>query len=256
MSALLDILATQGQVSVEEAVAALGVSPATVRRDLALLDQQRLATRTHGGAVASGSSFDLPLRLKTERAAAEKRRIAEAAATLVPLGAIVAFNGGTTTLEVARALAARPDLAGAQGHGPALTIVTNAVNLASEMLVRPYFRVVVTGGVVRAHSFELYGPLADRSVEGMSVGTVFVGVNGFDPEFGASAHSDVEASINSRLVKVAGRVVVVADSTKIGVTAFAQICPPHEVDILVTDTGVPPDMVERIRAQGIEVMIV
>ncbi|MDR2378527.1 MAG: DeoR/GlpR family DNA-binding transcription regulator, partial [Bifidobacteriaceae bacterium] len=197
IAALLAMLAENGKVEVDQAVAALGASPATIRRDLVYLDEQRLATRTHGGAVANSSAFDLPLRFKTGRAAAEKRRIGEAAAARAAVGSVVAVNGGSTTLEVARALAARADLAARDAAGPALTIVTNAVNVAGELLIRPYLKVVVTGGVVRSHSYELFGPLAERSIESLSVDLAFIGVDGFDPSFGASADSDAEASTNS-----------------------------------------------------------
>ncbi|MDR3360968.1 MAG: DeoR/GlpR family DNA-binding transcription regulator [Bifidobacteriaceae bacterium] len=257
MSALLALLAQDGKVDVDQAVADLGVSAATIRRDLVYLDQQRLATRTRGGAVANSAAYDLPLRFKTGEAAEEKRRIAQAAASMAPQGGVVALNGGSTTLEVARALAARPDLARtASSTGVALTVVTNAVNLAVELLPRPYLKVVVTGGVVRAHSYELVGPLAERSIESLSVDTLFLGVNGFDPVFGASAHSDAEVSTNSLLVEAAARVVVVADSTKLGRRAFAQICPPQAVAALVTDNALAPEMKGRLEALGLEVVTV
>ncbi|MDR0592217.1 MAG: DeoR/GlpR family DNA-binding transcription regulator [Bifidobacteriaceae bacterium] len=254
ISALLAMLAENGKVEVDEAVAALGASPATIRRDLVYLDEQRLATRTHGGAVADSGSFDLPLHFKTGRAMDEKRRIGQVAAGLAPIGSTTGLNGGTTTLAVARALAARPDLAARESGAPALTIVTNAVNVAGELLVRPYLKVVVTGGVVRAHSYELFGPLAERSLEALSVDLLFLGVDGIDAGFGASAYSDAEASTNLLMVKAAARIVVVADSSKIGRRAFAQICPPAGIDTLVTDKGIEPAAAAQLRGAGVEVI--
>src|SRR5579862_8413601 len=122
---LLELLATAGQLQVEDAAAALGVSAATVRRDFDELAGQQMLTRIRGGAVAQGVTYDLPLRYKTERHPTEKQRIAAVAAGLVRPGEVAGLNGGTTTTEVARALAVRADLnAGAQS--PGLTIVTNA----------------------------------------------------------------------------------------------------------------------------------
>jgi DeoR family transcriptional regulator of aga operon len=256
IAALLEMLAKNGKVEVEQAVAALGASAATIRRDLVYLDEQRLARRTHGGAIANSGSFDLPLRFKTGRALAEKQRIGAAAAALAPVGGIVGINGGSTTLEVARGLAARADLVSTEGAGRALTIVTNAVNVAGELLVRPQFKVVVTGGVVRAHSYELFGPLAERSLESLSVELVFLGVDGFDAAFGASAHSEAEASTNSMLALAAAKVVVVCDASKVGRRAFAQICPPTKVDTLVTDTGVAPQVAAQLKSLGIKVIAV
>ncbi|MDR1392670.1 MAG: DeoR/GlpR family DNA-binding transcription regulator [Bifidobacteriaceae bacterium] len=253
LSALLAMLAERGKVDVDEAAEELSASSATIRRDLVYLDSQRLATRTHGGAVANSAAYDLPLRFKTQRAIEEKRRIGQAAAELVAIGGVVALNGGTTTLEVSRALAARRDLA-AGTQAESLTVVTNAVNVAAEMLARPYLKVVVTGGVVRAHSYELYGPLAERSIESLSVDMLFLGVDGFDLDFGASAHSDAEVSTNSLLVRAASRVVVVADSSKLGRRAFAQICPVQAVSVLVTDSGIDPALRFRLEGAGVEII--
>jgi DeoR/GlpR family transcriptional regulator of sugar metabolism len=250
------MLAEDGQVEVDRAVEELGASPATIRRDLVYLDTQRLATRTHGGAVANSAAYDLPLRFKTQRAAAEKARIAQAAAAMAAVGAVVALNGGSTTLEVGRALAARADLAAAGGTGQSLTVVTNAVNLAAELLARPYLKVVVTGGVVRPHSYELSGPLAERSIEALSVDLLFLGVDGIDVQFGASAHSDAEASTNSLLVRAAARVVAVADSSKVGRRAFAQICRAADVAAVVTDTGIAPAAKAAFEAVGVGVVTV
>lgn len=256
LNALVELIAERGEIQIADAVAALDASPATVRRDLTYLDEQRLATRTRGGAIASAASFDLPLRLKSQRALDEKHRIAQKAASLVGAGSVVALNGGTTTLEVAHALAVRPDLSNFAGPGPALTVVTNAVNVAADLLVRPYLKIVVTGGVVRAHSYELYGPLTDRSIAELHVNTAILGVNGYSPSFGASAFSDAEASANSRLAACASQVMIVADSSKIGVTAFARICPPDQVQVLVTDSGVDPGLRAQIEACGTEVYVV
>ncbi len=151
-SAILGRLADGGSVGVAELAQDLGVASATIRRDLALLEQQRLLGRTHGGAVVHAVSYELPLRYKGVRHADEKRRIAQEAASHVAEGMAVGLTGGTTATEVARALADR------QG----LTIVTNALNIASELAVRPNLTLVVTGGTVRGNSYELSGP-AGRS---------------------------------------------------------------------------------------------
>ena len=109
--------------------------------------------------MAGHVSYDLPLRYKTARHAPEKQRIGRAAAALVGPGSSVALNGGTTTSEVARALATRPDLQDGTGSR-AVTVVTNAMNIASELAVRQHIKIVVTGGVTRGESYELIGPLA------------------------------------------------------------------------------------------------
>src|ERR1700746_3943729 len=142
---LLELLAADGQLQVERAAQVLGVSTATVRRDFDELASQQMLTRIRGGAVAQGVTYDLPLRYKTERHPTEKQRIATAAAGLVRTGQIAALNGGTTTTEVARALATRADL-NAGSASPAVTVVTNALNIATELAVRPHTKIVTTRG--------------------------------------------------------------------------------------------------------------
>ncbi len=129
--------------------------------------------------MVNRTAYELPLRYKASSHADAKQRIAAAAAALVHPGATVALNGGTTTTEVARALATRADLQG--GHGdPSITVVTNAVNIANELAVRPQLKLVVTGGVARAQPYELSGPLALPLLDALSLDVAFLGVDGLD----------------------------------------------------------------------------
>ena len=192
---LLELLATAGQLQVEEAAKALGVSAATVRRDFDELAGQQMLTRIRGGAVAQGVTYDLPLRYKSEKHPSEKQRIAAVAAALVRPGQMVGLNGGTTTTEVARALATRADLS-SETPAPAVTIVTNALNIATELAVRQHIKIVATGGVARPQSYELTGPLATGVLEQVALDIAFIGVDGIDAAAGATAHHEGEASIN------------------------------------------------------------
>src|SRR5258708_6840025 len=137
-----------GGVKVADIAAGLGVPAAPVRRALELLERQRLRARTHGGAVAQGVFYELPLRYKRGRHKEEKLRIAREAATRVAAGHAVGLTGGTTTTEAARAL---------RDH-QRLTLVTNALNIASEMAVRPHLKLVVTGGGARSQAYALVRP--------------------------------------------------------------------------------------------------
>jgi DeoR/GlpR family transcriptional regulator of sugar metabolism len=249
---LLEVLGERGRIEVGEAADLLGVSAATVRRDMEELARQQLLTRTRGGAVVTGVAYDLPLRYKAARQADEKHRIARAAAALVPPGAVVGLTGGTTTSEVARELAVRADLAG-RGAATALTIVTNAVNIANELAVRPYVKTVVTGGVARPNSYELTGPLASATLRAVSLDYAILGVDAVDPRFGAATHDEGEADANRAMAERAQRVVVAADATKLGRRAFARVCDTAEISVLITDREAPEETVEEFTAQGVEV---
>ena len=252
-NALLDLLAAEGQLTVVEAARRLGVSQATVRRDLDQLAQQQLVTRTRGGATAGHVSYDLPLRYKTGRHAAEKQRIGRAAAALVAPGAAVALNGGTTTSEVARALATRPDLQDGTG-GAAVTVVTNAMNIANELAVRQHIKIVVTGGVTRGQSYELIGPYATLVLAELTLDWAILGVDGLDVRAGATAHHEGEASINHLMATRAEQVMIVADSSKLGQRAFARVCATDEIDVIVTDRDASPDALAAFAERGIRVV--
>lgn len=248
---LLELLVERGRLDVDEAATDLAVSPATIRRDFDQLAEQQMLVRTRGGAVVHGVSYELPLRYKTARRASEKQRIARAVAGLVAPGEAVGLTGGTTTTEVARALAVHKDLA---TGSPALTVVTNALNIANELAVRPQFKIVVTGGVARAQSYELIGPLADGVLGQITLDLAVLGVVGFDPVHGATAHDEAEAAINRLLCERAERVAVAADSSKLGHRAFARICDTDQVDTLVTDTAADPATLTRFEEAGVTVV--
>ncbi|QIQ01597.1 DeoR/GlpR family DNA-binding transcription regulator [Streptomyces liangshanensis] len=234
-TALLDLLAARHRLEVEAVAAELGVSVATVRRDLDHLGEQQLLTRTRGGAVAHSVSYELPLRYRAVRHASEKERIARAAAALVDRGMVIGLNGGTTTTEVARTLATRGDLTG-DAADPAFTIVTNALNIAHELAVRPHIKIVTTGGVAMPQSYELVGPLARHLLDEVHLDLVFLGVDAVDATTGATAHDEREAQVNALLAARARHVVVVADHSKLGTRAFTRICPPETIGTLITGT--------------------
>ncbi|MGH3098282.1 MAG: DeoR/GlpR family DNA-binding transcription regulator [Streptosporangiales bacterium] len=252
-TAILELLGRDGKLDVEAAAAKLHVSTATIRRDFDALGGQQMLTRTRGGAVSHSVSYGLPLRYRTAHRHEDKLRIASAVAALLEPGTVVGLNGGTTTTEVARAIASRQDLADA-GNRAAITVVTNALNIASELAVRPYVKIVVTGGVARPQSFELIGPMAEQALRDLSLDVAVIGVDGFDPEYGATAGHEGEAYVNRLLAERARTVVVVADSSKVGVRAFSRICGVQEVSRVVTDAAVDAALVQRLDHLGIEVL--
>ena len=246
LGAILERLSADGTISVAELATSFDVSAATIRRDLRLLESQRLLDRTHGGAIPQGVLYELPLRYKSARQHQEKLRIAREAASRVLDGWAVGLTGGTTTSEVARALVERQRL----------TVVTNALNIASELAVRPNLKLVVTGGVARAESYELVGPIAEASLEGLNLDIVFLAVNGISPAAGLTTHHEIEARTNRALVGRARQVIVVADSSKLGAVAFARICELADVDELITDEGADRETLAALKESGLMITAV
>lgn len=221
-----------------------GVSEATVRRDLELLEEQQLITRTRGGATRHVAFNDLPLRYKTAQDTAEKQRIAHAATAFLEGARVIGMTGGTTVWEFAQQLGTRTGL----------TVVTNALNIAGALVAGPGIRVFAAGGEVRASSQETVGPSTESFLSDYNIDVAFVGVDGVDAEAGCTNYDPVGARANAIMTHRSRTTVVLADATKIGRTALAGVCSMGEVDVLITDTRAPDGAVESIERQGCRVI--
>ena len=244
LNAILEEVGVSGRVDVTGLAERLGVSGATVRRDLQSLSRSQLLVRTHGGAVSQQTEDEVPARVKAVLRQPEKRRIARAADGLLAEGAVVGLTGGSTTLEIARVLAARRGL----------TVVTNALDVASELAGRPGIRLVMIGGIVR-RSRELVGPAAEAMLANYHLDLAFIGVDGLSVE-GCTTYDEMEAATDAAFLQQARRRVVVADRSKIGKVTFARISPLAGITDLITDRDAPSDALDAIRQAGVAVVSV
>jgi len=254
LNRILELVSNRGELDVETAVKQIGVSAATIRRDFDELAGRQLVTRTHGGVSAVGKAYELPIRYKTAKDSRGKARIVKAAAQLVENGYRIGLNGGTTTTGMARELAMLPKLRATDGD-IGLTVVTNALNIATEMVTRPYIKIVVTGGIARPQSYELIGNYAETVLDGLALDIAFLGVNAFDTEIGASANHEGEAKLGQLLANAAKRVIVLTTSDKVGTRAFARICKPEQVSAIMIDEPLSPELEAKFHDAGIEVIV-
>jgi DeoR family transcriptional regulator of aga operon len=244
VSAILERLSTDGSVNVAELARSFGVSAATLRRDLQMLEDQKLLQRTHGGALAQDVAYELPVRYRGGQQRTQKQLIAKTAVSRVPFEpVVVGLTGGTTTSEVARLLAERSGI----------TVVTNALNIAADLAMRPRVKLVVTGGVSRPESYELVGPWAERTLGSVTIGIAIVGVDGISAAEGLTTHDEVEAQTNHVMISRARTVIVVADGSKVGRTHLARIAAADAVDDLVTDSSADATAVAALRDAGVRV---
>ncbi len=252
-SIMLDRLATAGRLGVGEAAELLNVSEATIRRDFSELAKRQLVARNHGGVVATSVAYELPYRYRSTRADEDRARVAEAAAALVEAGQVVGLNGGTTTTATARAITARDDLVDADGE---VTIVTNALNIATEAVLRPHVQCVSLGGVARPESYEVTGPLAQLVLGQLWLDVAIVGVNGLSAREGATCRHEEEAAIIRTMIERSKKVICVATGDKLGARTFASICPAERIDHLVTTVGADRAEVDAMREVGVVVHVV
>jgi DeoR family transcriptional regulator of aga operon len=247
MRLVLSLLHEQTSMSQSALADALGISAATLRRDLADLDEQGLLVRTHGGARALDARSEIPVRLRNTQFREAKQLIARRAVDMIPAGPYaVALSGGTTTAEVARALSNRSGL----------TIVTNSLTIALECAARPKLKVIMTGGVVRQSSFEAVGSLSENTFKAINVGTAVLGTDGISVSGGVTTHDETEARTNHAMVANAQRVIVVADGSKVGQVTLAKMADLSEIDDFVTDSDADPAALQLIADAGVTVHIV
>jgi DeoR family transcriptional regulator, aga operon transcriptional repressor len=250
---ILRLLLRHGKTSVEDLTAELTASPASIRRDLVRLEEQGLVHRTHGGAMLTGKAvyepfrFDASFHIREDRFAAEKQRIAHAAAGLVKEHETIGLSAGTTTTLVARQLL----------HRRGIHIITNAVNIGMELSSSTAIETTLTGGSMRwAGAFSLVGPAAIESLDMFVMDRLFLSVTGMDAERGATMIQAEEAAVFRVMVRQARQVIVVADSSKMGNVSPAVICPTREIDLLITDDGIAAETAEAMKAGGIQVLSV
>ncbi|MGC2170223.1 MAG: transcriptional repressor AgaR [Candidatus Sulfotelmatobacter sp.] len=245
--AILDILNRQGRVLVTELSRHFQTSQVTIRKDLEILHAHGQVHRTHGGALPARESAleDPTLREKEKLHRQEKLRIAEAAAGKVTEGQVIILDSGTTTTAIARALRDFRNL----------TIVTNAVNIAAE-LAGTAVEVILTGGTLRKNSFSLVGPIAEETLHRLSADLLFLGVDGFDVQYGLSTPNLLEAKVNRVMVEVAKRTIAVCDSSKFGRRSLSLIAPPALLHEVITDRGIPKSDLRTLKQSGTEITIV
>lgn len=244
---ILTQLQSEGRVIVGALAENFGVSQITIRKDLDMLAERGLAQRSHGGALLPSSSalFDPSLREKHKQHAPEKQRIGEAAAAMVTNGACVMLDSGTTTEAVARALK----------RFASLTVITNGINIATE-LSATNFDVILTGGNVRRNSSSLVGPIAEDVLREVHADVLFLGVDGFDIEVGLTTPNLLEARVNRAMIAAARKVVAVCDSTKFSRRSLSRIAPVTSLHHLISDRNLPDEAAEALRNLNIEVTLV
>ena len=228
LNAILEQVGVSGRVDVGGLASQLGVSGATVRRDLQALSRRQLLVRTHGGAVSQQSDAEVPAGVKAVLRQPEKRRIARAAAGLVGEGSVVGLTGGSTTLELARVLLDRRGL----------TVVTNSLDVASELAGKPGLRLVMIGGIVR-RSRELVGPAAETMLANYHLDLAVIGVDGLSAE-GCTTYDEMEATTDPAKIKAGSNKLIDVWMTDFPVIAL-NYAPARLVYRNATTTGWPTE---------------
>jgi DeoR/GlpR family transcriptional regulator of sugar metabolism len=243
-SLILDRLRTHGRVLAADLTAELDVSSDTVRRDLRELDEAGLLRRVHGGALPRHGDAS-PFATRERRAPEAKASIARRAADLVRDGQVVVLDGGTTTLQLARAL--RPDLRA--------SVITTSPPIALALADYRGLEVTVVGGTLRPNALVTVGAAAIEALRVVRADIVFLGVCGLHPEIGVTTEDLEERHVKAAMIDGAAEVVALADHDKLGTAMPVLVAPPRAVTHLVTDADVSEAALAPYRALGIEVLL-
>lgn len=243
---ILNKLAESGHVNVQDLSIQMKVSDVTIRKDLKLLEDKNLLFRTHGGASQTNPyTNDKPVAEKERLNAEEKRSIAKTAAAMIGHNDSIIIGSGTSMLALARAI--HPE-----GH---LTVITSALNVALELSHHLNVEILQLGGQLRQNSSSVMGPYAEQILNDVSCSILFLGVDGIDLETGLTTTSLMEARLNQRMIDAAQVTIVLADSSKFGKRGLGKICALDQIQHIITDRGISPELVKLLEEKGVSVTI-
>ena len=223
----------------------LDTSESSIRRDLDILEQERVLKRVYGGAVSvqppPGRAFDYAA--ESQRLSNEKDRIARLTAGLIEDGQTVILDGGSTAAAVARELASK-----------SLHIVTNSLPIAESLESLRNVELTLTGGYLDPRLRVMLGPFCEQMLGAIRADVLIMGI-GSITEAGYSNNNTLVAGSEQKMIAVAGRVIIVADHAKFGRGGMIPVAPLRAAHVVVTDTGVAPEHVAMLRGQGVEVLL-
>ena len=240
---LLEKLHKLGRLSIEEEAVAFDVAPMTIRRDIQFFESQGIAIRTHGGAVPRVSD---PMRLFTQpESSMAQKRIARKAVEIIPPECTVLLSTGSTTLEVARQLAAS-DLR--------ICVITNSLPIAA-VLFQTKIQVILTGGSLRSNSLDLTGPVTEKNLDEYYIDILITGCDGASADGFFTKDLNL-AEMEKKSVKKSGKTIIVTESHKFAKPAFVKFASIDEISTVITDKKLSEEIAVPLRHSGLELILV
>jgi DeoR family transcriptional regulator of aga operon len=243
---LEELITRKKRILVGEVAENFGLSEVTIRKDLKILERRGVLTRVHGGAILDRpSTIDLALDEKEHLYPEAKARIAARAEKMINPRDVIILDSGSTTTRLAQHLKHRRDI----------TVITNAINIASE-LAAAKINLILTGGILREKSFSLVGPLAEDALRTVTADKLFLGVDGIDFNIGLTTPNVLEAKVNQLMINAAKEVILVADHSKFGRRSLGVISDIRSVTTLITDNQISEEDYSALKKIGIIVYAV
>lgn len=244
---IVEMVNVKGSMRVSELSEHCRVTEETIRRDLDRLEQAGRLRRSHGGAVSvKEEQPEIPYRVRETTHAEEKKRIAQSALSMIRPGDRILLDASTTAGYMA---ANMPDMP--------LTVLTNSIQVATELSSRDKVEVISTGGQLAQRSLSFVGPLAERSLETYHVDKLFLSCKGVHLEGGGISESnELQARLKQKMVGISDQVILLADTSKFGVRAFARVTGLNAVHAVITDHSLDDGLIERLNSYDISITTV
>ena len=243
---ILEILEAKRQVKVKDLSESLNTSEVTIRKDLKLLEANRLLFRNHGGASLDNPYVnDRSVNEKEFIHAREKTAIAKAAAKIIEQDQFIMIASGTTVLALAKYI----------NPLKKMTVVTSALNVAIELMKKENIEVLQLGGYIRPSSYSVIGHYSEMILKETACSKLFLSVDGIDLDYGLSTTNTLEAHLNLKMIDAATEVIVLADASKFGKRSFGRICGLEQVDHIFTDSNIADADLKKMKALGLKVSV-
>ncbi|MGF9695749.1 DeoR/GlpR family DNA-binding transcription regulator [Paenibacillus sp. MABNR03] len=244
---IVEMVNENGSMRVSELSDRCRVTEETIRRDLDRLEQAGRLKRSHGGAVSiKDDQPEIPYRVRETTHAEEKKRIAQAALSMIRPGDRILLDASTTAGYMA---ANMPDIP--------LTVLTNSIQVATELSSKDKIEVISTGGQLAQRSLSFVGPLAERSLETYHVDKLFLSCKGVHLEGGGISESnELQARLKQKMVGISDQVILLADASKFGVRAFAKVTGLNAVHAVIINEPQEGDLIHRLKDYDIQITTV
>ncbi len=233
---ILDKIDKENSVTVEELAKTYKVTSATIRRDLELLEKQGYLMRTHGGAVINDDSRnEMTFLQKHKDVSIEKENIGKYAATLVKEGDTIVIDASSTTIQMVKYIKNIKNI----------NVITNSIDVVTELTDVPGIQVISTGGIIRAKTRAMVGPITKNVVDSLISDKIFIGANGIDIEHGIASTHILEGEIKKAMISNTKQIIFMCESYKFDKVRMFKVCDLEAANLIITDDKIENEVFDK-----------
>ncbi len=247
LNSIRNQLARTGEIKISALSRKFRVSEMTIRRDLSLLESAGEILRTHGGATSARRlTFEFTFKSKQQKHLDQKRKIAKQAVRHICDGQVIILDTGTTTLEIAKQICGKRKV----------SIITTSLAIASVLQFEDDIELILLGGYMRDGSPDMHGPLTEHNLDMFRADLAFLGADAIGSDGNIYTNDLRVRNLDIAIARVSKLIIPVADSSKLGRQAMCKILEPKDYHLLITDSNLDKDFVNKLKKQKVKIEIV